>query len=375
LDEGVSIDFVVEPEDLIADLDNRLAGFLVPRRIAMNFVIAPAIAFALVTLALSLVSGRWIWREQGAAWGVLGLLIGISFLCIGGFLAVRVFYWRWKFIRAAHELPTSNQLNIAASARGFSVSSKERELEVSWIEVKRVDATRNALRLVGFDEEPVLVPRRAFVSDEEFDSFYQKILRLWDEGSKTAESEEDDSDLIIFEYRLSANEVASFIADGLTGTRLYAWIQPRFNLVFFVVVFGFILAAMTVVKDRLWWSDPAIRLMTAIAVATFLLLWFVLGRLICRLVLQYRVGNGYRSDFLHPTKIQISRSGLHVVDQESKAMYQWTRVTKMKRVRAGTIISMPDGSAVAVPVRVFEDSDAYDRFLARVRELKKSRKS
>lgn len=177
---------------------------------------------------------------------------------------------------------------------------------------------------------------------------------------------------LVVEYRLSEDELVSFLAEGLSRSRLYRflWSQRRFALGLCLI--GGLMAASLALGME-WWRDAEARFIAAVLFGAFVFLLSAFDERVRSWFIRPRVRSGRYAQFLRPIRIEIGPARISATDRESGAAYAWASAQSIRAGRTGIVIHLQPSGALLVPRRAFDDNAAFVYFLNAADKLRRAK--
>jgi len=177
---------------------------------------------------------------------------------------------------------------------------------------------------------------------------------------------------LVVEYQLSEDELVSFLAEGLSRSRLYRFLWPQryfaVGLCFIAVVMAVSLALGTE-----WWRDTHARFVATVLFGALVLLLLVCDRRVTSWLMRPGLKRGRYAWYLRAIRIEIGPTQISAIDQESGATYTWPATQRIHAVQAGVAIHLWPSGALLVPRRAFDDQAAFVYFLNAAYNLRRAK--
>ena len=177
---------------------------------------------------------------------------------------------------------------------------------------------------------------------------------------------------LIVEYRLSEDELVSFLAAGLSRSRLHRFLWPQRRFAVGLCLIGGVMAA-SLALGTAWWSDARARFVAAVLFGTFIFLLSAFDERVRSWFIRPRVKSGRYAQFLRPIRIEIGPTRISATDRESGATYTWPATRQIRAARAGVVIYVEPSGALLVPRRAFDDQAAFVYFLNAAYKLRRAK--
>ena len=177
---------------------------------------------------------------------------------------------------------------------------------------------------------------------------------------------------LVVEYQLSEDELVSFLAEGLSRSRLYRLIWPHR---YFAGGLCFIAAVMvgSLALGTTWWRDVHARFVATVVFGAVMLLLLVFDRFITSWFIRPGIRRGRYASYLRPIRIEIGPTQISAVDRDAGTRFTWAAIQHIRAARAGIVIHLRPSGALLVPRRAFDDQTAFVYFLEAADNLRRAK--
>lgn len=176
----------------------------------------------------------------------------------------------------------------------------------------------------------------------------------------------------VVEYQLSENELVSFLAEGLSRSRLYRFLWPQRRIALGLCFIGVVMLG-SLALGTAWWRDTHARFIAAALFGALIFLLAAFDERITSWFIRPRIRRGRYARYLRPIRVEIGSEQISATDRESGATYTWPATQYIRAARAGAVIWVEPSGALLIPRRAFDDQAAFVYFLDAAYKLRRAK--
>ena len=176
----------------------------------------------------------------------------------------------------------------------------------------------------------------------------------------------------VVEYQLSEDELVSFLAEGLSRSRLYRFLWPQRRIALGLCFIGAVMLA-SLALGTAWWQDAHDRFVAVVLFGALVFLLSAFDERITSWFIRPRIRRGRYAWYLRPIRIEVGPSQISATDRDSGATYTWPATQQIRAARAGAVIYVVPSGALLIPRRAFDDQAAFVYFLDAAHKLRRAK--
>ena len=159
--------------------------------------------------------------NESIAHTTLTLVLGVAACLASVFLMPIYRQWRWTSQLGASPSPS---MRLTVDGRGLRVVSPQRQRELAWGIVSRIDCSWGRIFVEAPPQDPVIIPGSTFVQDPAREAFLRFLRDFWARSPRELPAVEAPPNAVAIAAVDAAEEAAQIAdrsgANGATATRL-----------------------------------------------------------------------------------------------------------------------------------------------------------
>lgn len=159
--------------------------------------------------------------NESIAHTILTLVLGVAACLASVFLMPIYRQWRWTSQLGASPSPS---MRLTVDGRGLRVVSPQRQRELAWGIVSRIDCSWGRIFVEAPPQDPVIIPGSTFVQDPAREAFLRFLRDFWARSPRELPAVEAPPNAVAIAAVDAAEEAAQIAdrsgANGATATRL-----------------------------------------------------------------------------------------------------------------------------------------------------------